>query len=119
MCIKHNRHTGNNSKRFDGSYSKIMPPTKTTAAKIPIAKMTFQAHFTQVAHGIRANAKPPMIAPQVGVKRLIKPFAATKIIIEVSTDQFIPATIGETIGEDNPANPEEDGTKKDNPKCNR
>ena len=72
-------------------------------------------HLTQVSQGMRARARPPMMKPQVGVNRLTKPLAATLIMIEVSTDQPMPATMGETMGEDRPARPEEDGTRKLSP----
>ena len=58
------------------------------------------------------QSKAPMMNPQVGVKRLTRPFAATLHIMDVSTDQFIPATIGETIGEESAARPEEEETRK-------
>ena len=60
-----------------------------------------------------------MIKPQVGVNRFTKPLAATLIMMEVSTDQPIPATMGETMGLDSPARPEEEGTKKLRPMCSR
>ena len=85
----------------------------------PMITINFQDHLTQVEYWTLARAKPPMIAPQVGVIKFTKPLAATKIMMEVSTDQPIPATIGDTIGEEIPANPEEDGTKNDKPICSR
>ena len=60
-----------------------------------------------------------MMKPQVGVKRFTKPFAVTLIMIEVSTDHPIPATIGDTIGAESPARPDDDGTKNDKPMWRR
>ena len=52
---------------------------------IAIVKTTFPAHFTQVPYSTLAKAKPPMIAPQVGVIKFTSQFAATKVITVAST----------------------------------
>ena len=54
-----------------------------------------------------------MIAPQVGVIKLTKPFAATIVISVTSTDLPAPCAIGAITPPDNAAIPDDDGTNTD------
>ena len=89
-----------------------------TMFSIAIIKMHFQAHFTQVVHSTLAKAKPPIIAPQVGVIKLTNPFADTKVIIVTSVLYPSFADNGPIIGDDSVARPDDDGTNIDNIMCN-
>ena len=89
-----------------------MKTVSTTATKTPMITRSFAAHLSHVSYGMRASARPPIMKPQVGVNRFTRPLAATLHIMEVSTDQLRPETIGETIGAESAARPEEDGTRK-------
>ena len=76
-------------------------------------------HLNHVEYSTLASAKPPMIAPQVGVIKLTNPFAATKIIIFVSTLNPNVCVSGAIIGVDNVAIPDDDGTNIDNTICSK
>ena len=65
-----------------------------------------------------AKASPPIIAPQVGVIKLTKPLAATNVIIVTSGLYPKLTDNGTTIGVDNVASPDDDGTSIDNNICN-
>ena len=84
-----------------------------TMFSIAIIKMHFQAHFTQVVHSTLAKARPPMIAPDVGVNRLTKPLPAEKIITITSGEKPSFAVRGANTGIDTVARPEEDGIKNE------
>lgn len=71
---------------------------------------TLNDHLNHVEYSTFASASPPIIAPQVGVIRLTNPFAATNIIIFVSTLNPNVCVSGAIIGVDNAAIPDEDGT---------
>ena len=66
-----------------------------------------------------AKANPPIIAPHVGVIRFTKPLAATIDITDTSVLYPSALAIGPTIGVDNVANPDDDGTSIDRTTCNR
>ena len=76
-------------------------------------------HFNQVEYSTFANVNPPMIAPQVGVNKFTNPFAATKIIIFVSTLNPNVCVSGAIIGVDNVAIPDDDGTNIDSTICSK
>ena len=83
-----------------------------------IVKTTLNAHLNHVEYSTLASAKPPMIAPQVGVIKFTKPFADTMVIIDTSVLYPRLAVSGAIIGVDSVANPDDDGTKIDNTICN-
>ena len=80
---------------------------------------TLSDHLNHVEYSTFASAKPPIIAPHVGVIKLTNPFAATKIIIFVSTLNPKVWVSGPIIGVDNVAIPEDDGTNTDNTICSK
>ena len=82
-----------------------------------IVSTILNAHLTHVVYSTLANAKPPIIAPQVGVIKLTKPFADTNVITVTSTLYPNSLASGPIIGVDNEASPEDDGTNIDNTIC--
>ena len=62
-----------------------MPIVRITILTSPKIMISFRTNLSHVEYSTLANAKPPMIAPQVGVNRLTRPLPATIIIIIVST----------------------------------
>ena len=83
-----------------------------------IVSTILNAHLTHVVYSTLANAKPPIIAPHVGVIKLTKPFAETKVITATSTLYPNSFASGPIIGVDNDARPDDDGTNIDNIICN-
>ena len=77
------------------------------------------AHLNHVVYSTLAKARPPMIAPQVGVIKLTKPLADTKVMMVVST--LYPKVLASPpiIGVDNTARPLDDGTNIDKTTCNK
>ena len=73
----------------------------------------FKAHLNQVVYSTLARARPPIIAPQVGVIKLTSPLADTRVII--ATSLLYPKLVasGVIIGVDKAAKPLDDGTKID------
>ena len=49
--------------------------------------MSLRANLSQVVHSILARARPPMMAPEVGVKRFTTPMAAEKIMTMTSGEK--------------------------------
>ncbi len=80
---------------------------------IAIVVTTLIAHLNQVPYSTFAKAKPPMIAPQVGVIKLTNPLAATRVMIVASTLYPKLDASGPMIGVDKVARPELDGTRTD------
>ena len=80
---------------------------------IAITTIHFHAHLTQVVHSTLANAKPPMIAPDVGVNRLTRPLPAEKIMIITSGEKPSDSANGANTGIETVAKPEDEGMKND------
>ena len=78
---------------------------------------TFNAHLNHVEYSTLANAKPPIIAPQVGVIKLTNPLAATIVITATSGLYPKLAASGPMIGVESVARPDDDGTKTDSTTC--
>ena len=74
---------------------------------------SFPTHLSHVPYCTWATAKPPIIAPQVGVNRFTKPFAELKIMTMVSTEKPRFAAKGPMMGMDTVAMPELDGIKNE------
>ena len=83
-----------------------------------IVSTILNAHLTHVVYSTLASARPPIIAPHVGVIKLTKPFADTNVITVTSTLYPNWLANGPIIGVDNDASPEDDGTNIDNIICN-
>ena len=81
-----------------------------------IATTTLVTNFIQVLNWIRESAKPPMIAPEVGVKRLTAPLAAAKIITITAGLKLRFWARGPMIGMETVAIPEVEGMRKDRKK---
>ena len=82
-----------------------------------IVNTTLNAHLNQVPYSIFARASPPIIAPQVGVIKLTKPFADTSVITVTSVLYPNCAAKEPIIGADSVASPDDDGTSIDNTIC--
>lgn len=100
-------------------YKIIVNNDRTKMFTIAIVITTFNAHFTQVEYSTLASAKPPIIAPQVGVIKFTNPFADTRVIkvtsvLYVSCDAKDPM-----IGAERVASPEDDGTSTDKTICSK
>lgn len=88
----------------------IVKMTKHTTPKI---KNSFQPNFNQVVYSTFANAKPPIIAPDVGVNRFTKPLPALKIIVMTSGENPSSLAKPPMMGMDTVAIPDEDGIRND------
>ena len=84
-----------------------------------IVKITFRDHLNQVEYSTPARARPPIMAPHVGVIRFTKPFDATIVINVVSTLYPKVFASGPMIGVLRVASPDDDGTSIDSPMCNK
>ena len=87
-----------------------------TAETIESTTMSFIANLSQVVHSIRASARPPMMAPEVGVNRFTTPMALEKIMTMTSGEKPSCAASGPMIGMETVAMPELDGIKNESTK---
>ena len=94
-------------------YTSKLNKLSTNIFNSPITITSLIAHLNQVEYSTLASARPPIIAPQVGVIKLTKPFAATIVIIETSTLYPSSAASGAIIGVESVASPLLDGTKNE------
>ena len=84
-----------------------------------IAMTILSANLTQVPYSMRDRARPPMIAPEVGVIRFTTPHAAEKTMIMIAGLKPSLAARGPRMGMDSVARPEVDGMRKDSRKRSR
>ena len=94
----------------------IIANDRTTIFAIAIATNNFIPHFMYVFSSTLAAPRPPITTPDVGVKRLINPQPAQKILIIIEAlnpNVFAKPPI---TGIENPASPDVEGTKKLNTK---
>ena len=78
--------------------------------------MSLRANLSQVVHSILARARPPMMAPEVGVNRFTTPMAEEKIMTMTSGEKPSLTASGPMIGMETVAIPEVEGIRKDRPK---
>ena len=87
-------------------------PVRIITLTSAIMRIIFFENLIQVEYSTLAIARPPMIAPHVGVKRLTRPLPATKIITITSGLKPNSDASGAIIGIDTVASPDEEGIRK-------
>ena len=78
----------------------------------PMTRIAFQANFSQVLYCTRASARPPMMAPLVGVNRFTRPLPPQQICTITSGLKPSCWASGPMMGIEAEAMPEEDGMRK-------
>lgn len=95
-------------------YHKIsIAAVRITMQTTPRMMNSFAPNFNHVEYSTFASARPPMMAPLVGVNRFTRPLPALKIMIMTSGENPRLFAKGPMIGMDTVAMPEEDGMRND------
>ena len=91
----------------------IIATVRIMAQTTPRMMNSLPPNLSQVEYSILANAKPPMMAPLVGVNRFTRPLPALKIMIMTSVEKPSEFASGPMMGMDTVAMPEDDGIRND------
>ncbi len=91
----------------------IIATVRMTAQTTPRMINSLPPNLSHVEYSIFAKAKPPIMAPLVGVNRFTRPLPALKIMIMTSVENPSEFAKGPMIGMDTVAIPDDDGIRND------